>query len=212
MKHPLLLKCFSGISYKHPMSVFAAFMMMSVSTYAQDNDARTGDVQNALSAQKANWASNIRAEGNRMTVDAAAAQTAQFPALQKNFTKCNVYELDGSIIQSFVRSKGDVSELTLNLGDEYNWTLHLQKNDIRGANYVLREQTANGVIEHPRSPAITYWGHVNNNAGDIFVSISTTIRSPVWCRSMGRIIFWSPLIASMRMHHPICSLYIKEQI
>ena len=87
-------------------------------------------------------------------------------ALNTKFLKYDIYELDISALNNFIQlnntSDKKESSFAISLGEKYHWEMSITPYEIRSKNYVLRESTPSGVIEHPRSEVFTYKGALTN--------------------------------------------------
>ncbi|NUQ25463.1 MAG: PKD domain-containing protein [Saprospiraceae bacterium] len=93
------------------------------------------------------------------------AKTAPSAALNSKFTTYRVFELDVPALNAYVKNGGEELGVTLALGAGESWRWSLKPHDMRSANYRLRMDTEQGIIDVPRTENKTYRGHVAGEGG-----------------------------------------------
>ncbi len=93
------------------------------------------------------------------------AKTAPSAVLNTKFTTYRVFELDVPELNAYVKNGGEELGVTLVLGEGESWRWSLKAHDMRSANYRLRMDTEQGVIDVPRTENKTYRGQVAGEGG-----------------------------------------------
>ncbi len=80
--------------------------------------------------------------------------------LAKTFDEYEVYTMDFQAFDTYVKSNKQQSIFTFEFGEEHDWEIEIEENDLRSPNYVAIRSTENGRVLVPPGPCITYAGHV----------------------------------------------------
>ncbi|MCB0677060.1 MAG: hypothetical protein KDC30_10250, partial [Saprospiraceae bacterium] len=67
------------------------------------------------------------------------------PELQSVFTHYDIFEIDATALDQFVKSQSGTRQFSLQLGNEYAWDIELVPNPIIADHFVLRTLGAKGV-------------------------------------------------------------------
>ena len=90
-----------------------------------------------------------------------------YPALDNQFKKYQVYELDLPAIDNFVSDSKDEYLIQLHLGKDNQWRIQLFPHDIRGEDYQMVVETENGQVVMPARDNMTYRGYLMNRGGGV---------------------------------------------
>lgn len=102
-------------------------------------------------------------------------KTSEFEAseeLNHSFKKFDVYQLDVTAFDEYVKNAGESIPVNLEFGDDYNWDISLEPRDIRKPGHLRRWTTDSGVKMMPPSENLTFRGKVKASKGG---SVSFTI-------------------------------------
>jgi len=96
-------------------------------------------------------------------------QTIASPALNERFKSCEVYQLDVSAFNTWVKNNPDFSQSEIHLGKR-NWKLELVPSGLMGANYTLQVLTPQG-LEVYKPANIAFKGYEKNGNGRVALTI-----------------------------------------
>ncbi|MBR9919974.1 MAG: PKD domain-containing protein [Bacteroidetes bacterium] len=78
--------------------------------------------------------------------------------LDESFTHYDVFQIDFEQIDQFVKEEYSHRKFNLQLGNEFDFQFDIIANDLRWANFVIREATADGDKFLPKGEIVTYEG------------------------------------------------------
>ncbi len=87
------------------------------------------------------------------------------PELQYQFKDWDVFQIDVTAFDTYVKDAGDYMEFNLQLGSEYDWDISLYPRDIRKPGYMRRVVTDEGIKILPPEENITFRGHLDAPGG-----------------------------------------------
>jgi len=87
------------------------------------------------------------------------------PELEYQFNDWDVFQIDVSAFDNYVKNAGFDLEFSLQLGNEYDWDISLYPKDIRKPNYVRRVVTEEGIKTLPPQENITFRGQLEEPGG-----------------------------------------------
>ncbi|GAB4495889.1 MAG: hypothetical protein OHK0019_26280 [Saprospiraceae bacterium] len=96
-------------------------------------------------------------------------QTIVSPALNERFKSCEVYQLDVSAFNAWVKNNPDFSQSEIHLGKR-NWKLELVPSGLMGENYTLQVLTPQG-LEVYKPANIAFKGYEKNGNGRVAFTI-----------------------------------------
>ena len=88
------------------------------------------------------------------------------PELQSVFTHYDIFEIDATALDQFVKSQSGTRQFSLQLGNEYAWDIELVPNPIIADHFVLRTLGAKGVRQETYEADIAFHGKLNADAED----------------------------------------------
>lgn len=103
---------------------------------------------------------------------AQKAEIQFYPELSKNFAKYEIFEIDLTPLNEQRKSNIEALDFVLELGDEYQWPLRLQLNDLRSSDYLAFAHTKTGKRAITPTSPTTYKGYLDlNNGGNVRLNI-----------------------------------------
>jgi len=103
----------------------------------------------------------------RFKTQRPSAEEASY--LSQYYSSYTLATLGTEDVATLLRSKDYFQELHLKFNDQ-DFSFNLRARDIRAPHYKLRALTANGVLEHPRSPNKTFYGFTHEDAYDVRIT------------------------------------------
>jgi PKD repeat protein len=94
--------------------------------------------------------------------------------LAKGFKTYQVFQIDAQALSDYVKQQPEQAEVSLSLGNSFNWDFKLHPRDIRSENYSLVASTAEGKKYYPKSKNKTFRGYLlNQDGGSVYLTLDT---------------------------------------
>lgn len=102
----------------------------------------------------------------------AQLKNVNYSELNDQFQKYQVYEIDIANLNNYVKNESFEVQLTMLLGNQYQWDISIYPRELRAKDYLLTSWTPKGKQFLPKSEIKTYQGNLNAKGGG---SVSLTI-------------------------------------